>query len=51
LFDAEFVSFFARFDIDFVKSFDVFGDERNGNNQQLFFSRARELLDCFRQRR
>ena len=38
LLDAEFAGLFAGFDVDFVKGLDVFRDERDGNDQQFFFS-------------
>ncbi len=51
LFDAEFVSLFAGFDINFMKRFDVFGDEGDGNDQKIFLACAGQPVDGVRERR
>src|SRR5579871_2694594 len=51
LLDAALAGLFARFDIDLMQGLDVFGDERDGHDQKIFFSRGGQLINGVGQRR
>ncbi len=40
------VGLLARFDINFVQGFDVFGDECDGHNEEMFFARRGQPVDA-----